>query len=835
MYKQKENDESIVPNIPIDDYDVSEITNYASPNREVLVNSKIAKRINLIGYGNENKNLVTQKIYNNIAKQLYSQSGSEEIQKILQQDLDLTKEIQKEIEALNQESKEKQQRLHALKLDIAAKLGEMRKKLWHKQIEKNELAAEITNILDAIEYCDHLLDNYKPTKYIDQESKLISLPSDHEEATHMLSDKKRERKKENIISTLATFGVIATITYVTLSYLTSWLALTLGIPFIFTAILLSTIAILIARINVDSSQKQIQIDKINGIDNANMEKHYQYRWSFASIPGRLAETITKEPVKACTYGTLTLILILALTSTNFGVGLVSSFAAFTGVNFSLSLYALIILGFCVIFGVEKLVSNIIKPEKNDSQTKDIFKPYNINPVARLWQAMDVFLDKFYLLGMQNPRAMLVFTIFYIGITTEVMTPFLPSYLHSIVFYFVTGISNPSAGLLFAGLCSGWFIGLLILTVGDIISRKHKSGMLESIKYMKNNLIDAFLFSFLLIFSASIVAGTSLAHICGRWVILGLVTINFKPLLAIADFMNSPRKSIIGSSFSLLLMPVNIILYPGELIKYLLKKSTHIVFGVIKHFLLHVPLVLIRSLFEIGCHTLSFLGFKNAAKSLYNMNIGTYLFVRNTILKVKYSGKVLFRNITSTSDIIGKACHVCFAIIASVIAYVGLFYIWGGALPKIATLIWVSAPLNFLTTLISIQATATIFAVLGAFIMALCTHQLLCKKYRASDAEEKFTLAQQIIFTLLTIFIVAICYLSPPAYPLVVSTVIFCTFFAVVTASLACHNNKPSIPKQTIINTASTSLLEGDAKQDIKQQKGELGYENQTSAVMKKVQ
>ena len=192
-------------------------------------------------------------------------------------------------------------------------------------------------------------------------------------------------------------------------------------------------------------------------------------------------------------------------------------------------------------------------------------------------------------------------------------------------------------------------------------------------------------------------------------------------------------------------------------------------------------------------------------------MSTYLFVRNIIFKVKYSGKVLFRNVTPASDTLGKACHVCFAIIASVLAYVGLFYIWGGSLPKIATLIWVSAPLNFLTSLISIQAAATIFAVLGAFIMVLCTHQLLCKKSRASDAEEKFTLAQQIIFTLLTIFVTSICYLSPPAYPLVVSTMIFCTFLAVITASLACHNNKPSIPKQTIVNTASTSLLESSEK------------------------
>ena len=794
-------------------YDVSEsFTNYASPDRTVIVNKKdIAERINLIGYGSENKNLITQKIYNNIAKQVYSPSSSEEIQNLLETDLDLTAEIQQEIEALNQESKKKQQNLHTLKLGIAAKLGEMRKKLWHKQIDKNEIDAVITNILDAIEYCDHLLDNYKPEKYIDQESKFINLPSDYEEATHMLSNSYQEKKKESIISILAKFGVIATITYITLSYLTSWLALTLGIPFIFTAILLSTIAILIARINVDNSQKQIQIDKIDSIDSANMEKHYQYHWSFASLPGRLAETINKEPVKACTYGTLTLILILALTSTAFGVGIVNSFAAFTGVNFALSLYALITLGFCVIFGVEKLISNIIQPEENDNHTKETFKPYNINPVARFWQAIDVFLDKFYLLGMQNPISMLVFTVVYIGITVEVMVPFLPAYMHNIVFYFVTGISNPSAGLLFAGLCTGWFIGLFILTVGDIISRKHKSGMLESIKYMKNNAIDALLFSFLLVFSASIVAGTSLAHICGRWVILGLVTINFKPLLAIADFMNSPRKSIIGSSFSLLLMPINIILYPGELIKYVLKKSTQIIFGIIKHFLLHVPLVLIRSLFEIGCHTLSLLGFKNAAKSLYDINMSTYLFVRNIIFKVKYSGKVLFRNVTPASDTLGKACHVCFAIIASVLAYVGLFYIWGGSLPKIATLIWVSAPLNFLTSLISIQAAATIFAVLGAFIMVLCTHQLLCKKSRASDAEEKFTLAQQIIFTLLTIFIASICYLSPPAYPLVVSTMIFCTFLAVITASLACHNNKPSIPKQTIVNTASTSLLESSKK------------------------
>ena len=97
--------------------------------------------------------------------------------------------------------------------------------------------------------------------------------------------------------------------------------------------------------------------------------------------------------------------------------------------------------------------------------------------------------------------------------------FLPTLGHNIVYFFVTGIANPSAGLIFAGVCTGWFIGLFLLSVTDLITRQHDSGLVSSINYVKNNAIDAALFFMILMFSANVVAGTSLAHICGKWVIL----------------------------------------------------------------------------------------------------------------------------------------------------------------------------------------------------------------------------------------------------------------------------------------------------------------------------
>ena len=136
-----------------------------------------------------------------------------------------------------------------------------------------------------------------------------------------------------------------------------------------------------------------------------MKKIYENHWSFASIPGRIAEFIANNPVKAATYSTITLLLTITLTSTVIGQNLVLTIAGLAGISFYCSLYILIITGF-VVMAADKTIESLIYPSQKKQENTEKFKPYNINPIARLWQAIDLFLSKFYVLGMQNPISML---------------------------------------------------------------------------------------------------------------------------------------------------------------------------------------------------------------------------------------------------------------------------------------------------------------------------------------------------------------------------------------------------------------------------------------------
>jgi hypothetical protein len=760
----------------------------APGDRRVSTEPDEAEKYRNMGRGTFNDHLLSQKIYNKIA--LAKSSSTTDVIKVASLDSlleGIRNNTNPENNAILEKSHEKQNKLHSIKIDLANNLALMRKRLWELKIDRSELASEITLMLDAIEYSDHMIDNYKPPKYkIENKKNEIIIPDDPLARDQMFGIEKEKKQNDNVFWDLSTALITGSAVYIGLSYLTEWLALTLGIPFIFLTVLLASVTILVIKYNTQVPEK------INTNNPKEINKFYNLRPLLTSIPGQIANKIYADPTRAIIHFGLTVLMIVALTKSTIGITLLNNFILFSGIDYYLALYALVLAGSFTMITIHKVCDIIASPQTHENNKKEQFKPYNINPAARLWQAMDLFLDKFYLLGMQNPISMLVFTTVYILITLEMVMPFMSPNIHNIVYYFVTGISNPSVGLLFAGICAGWFMGLFILTVSDIFTREYKSGLMESIEYIKQNPIDSLIFMFILIFSANIAAQTSLAHVCGRWMILGLVTINFKPMLAVLDFIDSPRKSIIGSTFSLALLPVNLILYPGELLKYIFKKALHIVFGIVKHFGLHVPMVLIRAVFDIVSISLAYLNFKNAAKQVSSWNIDLYLFIRKLILNTKYVGKLTTRAITPFTDGLGQICYAFMAVIGCLASYTGLYYIWLGTAPHITSIPWISAPLKLLTTILGVKAATTILAVAGAFMVFTCTHQLLCKKFRGSVAEEQFTHALQFLAMSLGVISTIIYFTTAlELYPAAITSIISFAFFAVTISSLSCYNNEQS--------------------------------------------
>ena len=143
--------------------------------------------------------------------------------------------------------------------------------------------------------------------------------------------------------------------------------------------------------------------------------------------------------------------------------------------------------------------------------------------------------------------MLTFTTLYVSIVIDLIHPFLPNIIHQLLLFFAAGIINLNAGMLIAGICTAWTIGLFYLGLADIITRDHDSSLVQSIDYIKQNPIDTFIGLFILALSTQLIASTSLAHLCGNWVMFGLLISIIKPLLTVVDFLVNPLKSIIGSA------------------------------------------------------------------------------------------------------------------------------------------------------------------------------------------------------------------------------------------------------------------------------------------------
>ena len=98
----------------------------------------------------------------------------------------------------------------------------------------------------------------------------------------------------------------------------------------------------------------------------------------------------------------------------------------------------------------------------------------------------------------------------------------------------------------------------------------------------------------------------------------------------------------------------------------------------------------------------------------------------------------------------------------------------------------------MTTILGVKAATTILAVTGAFIVFTCTHQLLCKKFRGSVAEEQFTHALQFLAMSLGVISTIIYFTTTlELYPAAITSIISFAFFAVTISSLSCYNNEQS--------------------------------------------
>ena len=702
--------------------------------------------------------------------------------------------IAQEKAVLQQSGDQKQQGLLKTKLVIANELGRLRKILKKTRLNEGNNAG-IIRMLDAIESADYAIESYKPPKHTPQESQDQDIPltpngSNRDTAKMIQTIKSLEKStpkssttpqistsSAELLAKLLLGGIAGVCLYTVLAFIINLLAFKFSVPFILGSTLFIACIILIHRVAAPEANNTPLVEALDKINRK--------WWYLSSMPGAIAAFMETNPKTSIAYACTLTGSILFLLLTTIGTSLVTQAGGLLGIGYYGALYIIIpVMAFLPVqagLSIYYTTHPDQKPASKKQQTPEAFKPFSTNPIARLWQAIDTFLNKFYLIGMQSPIAMLLFTIIYIGLTVQIMVPFLPANMAAIVQYLLTGISNPAAGLLFAAVCTGWFIGLFILQTADILTRGDESGTVKSIDYMQKNPIDTALFLAILILSAQIVAGTPMAHICGRWLILGLITINFKPLLAIADFMMNPRKSTIGSSLALPFMPVKLILYPGEALYYLFKLVTQVTAGILKHFLLHVPLVLIRALFDITTAIVSWFS-KEAAEKVIDANIDSYLFVRNTVLQVKHAGKNLQYTIrpyvrlanTVLSATIGTYC--CF------ISITGINYFILGHLPHTLFLPGVQSTITFITTFLSLPTAMTLFAIIGSYFTILSAHQLFSPKDMQSTENRNFTMITQVIMTGLLITCALLITLQPPLYSVAVIGTVAATIMMTIMSS-----------------------------------------------------
>lgn len=530
------------------------------------------------------------------------------------------------------------------------------------------------------------------------------------------------KKKNNALLTssliiLAVFALSATI----MKLITSWIAMKLAIPLTISALLIVSLGMAVIKACNPETPKANHITN----DETNLLKIKEENWWNNSVAGKIADYIGKNPIFFTTLILIGLTVLSIASLSSIGVTLITRASILFGMTFYGTLYSIIIttaITFTALLSAATTVLTTIKnvssailakkslqQKENNEKTK--YVPFKLNPISKMWETINNFLDSFYAYGAKNPVAMLSFTIVYFLILFDITKQFLPNIIHKTLLYFAAGLVNTSTGMLLPAICTAWFAGLLVLTIADIISKGEDSNTAKTIMHIKNNAIDATLFLLFLIFSAKMIDGTELAHICGKWKDLSLLTVNIKPLVALGDFFQDPQESILISAVAVILLPVNILLFPGHFIIFVCKQIIKIIGETIKH-LLHAIYVLAEALINLlGIAIISV----ESQQQLSSYSYQTHRLIHNTM----HNTTILYKEASKIYIHISLIAHIVL-ILGSIIAIYSSINIAMLVTPLVPQTTIIT---NYLATLLGLPAAKTIVITLSCYCLVLSMLQL----------------------------------------------------------------------------------------------------------------
>lgn len=347
-----------------------------------------------------------------------------------------------------------------------------------------------------------------------------------------------------------------------------------------------------------------------------------------------------------------------------------------------------------------------------------------NPLHRIRYAYFKLFNNLYLYGMQNPISMLAFSIVFFGTILDICSPFLPSALHQTLLTLAYGVTNAALGPFITGFMLGWFLGLFTLVICDIIARteSNTSGTLLNCAWLRDHLLDAILFTIVLIIGAQLMSGSAVSYICGNWEILGLLTINLKPLLGIYDFVIGPVESVIGTCTILVpFMPFVIVMYPELCIEYFLDFILTSIATTIRY-ALSVFLVIITAVMDLVllankslCKYITIIPDETTAiaKQRDDLFYGFEKFIARISTSYEYNS-----TLPKTAEFAGKILNIAYTATISFITICATSALIPSIiLPKIL-LSWGMWPVTILAGYFGMPAAAIITAMAGAYMLSL---------------------------------------------------------------------------------------------------------------------
>lgn len=348
-----------------------------------------------------------------------------------------------------------------------------------------------------------------------------------------------------------------------------------------------------------------------------------------------------------------------------------------------------------------------------------------NPIHRIRQAIFYLYDSLYLYGVKNPISMLAFSVVFFGVIFDMQYYFLPASLHQALLALAYGVTNAALGPTMVGLILGWYLGLFILVVCDIITRDKSSTSQTLLKcaWLRNHLLDAILFTIALIIGAHLMEGSAVAYVCGNWEIIGLLTINIKPLLGIYDFVTDPARSVIGTCTILLpLMPFTIIMYPELCIEYLLDFFITSIAMIIKYAssILTVTAIALMEIMSLATATLTkhvpAISDPNDTKAVkyFRENLFYDFEKAKAGIAEAYKKSSILKKIAAST---GKILNIAYIVVCATVIFCAISAIIPGiVVPQIFS--WGMMPVTLFTSYFSLPSAAITVAMIFTYMLAL---------------------------------------------------------------------------------------------------------------------